>query len=219
MEGPGWGRAGPGTEEPGRSPLTADHGPAQLPDALLAGFSPLKVTPQAGQQMGMPAPPLPHSEKQLASADGQGLREGREPRTGTPGIPVTPGTPCTPWKPTGPGEPGTPSTPLVPLGPWMPFGPSSPRLPGWRESRMRPVTGRPPGGSPAHTPPPSRGAGVRRPTGPRRQPGGGEAHGLLWVFQPSPLLWVLQGHGDPAKEKCILILLRGWVVLASKEIT
>lgn len=154
MEGPGGGQGGTRTEEPGRSPLTADHGPAQLPDALLAGFSALKVTPQAGQQMGMLAPPLPHSEKQLASADGQGLREGREPRTGTPGIPVTPGTPCTPWKPTGPGEPGTPSTPLVPLGPWMPFGPSSPRLPGWRESRMRPVTGRPPGGSPAHTPPP-----------------------------------------------------------------
>lgn len=112
----------------GRGALTAEHPPAQLPDVLLAGFSPLKFTPRVRQQTGAggrsstcPARPPPRCHRTLPSRT--------ERPTGTPGFPVMPGTPWTPGKPTGPGGPGRPSTPLVPLGPWMPLGPSSPRLP------------------------------------------------------------------------------------------
>lgn len=121
----------PTPEDPRRHALTADQPPAQLPDALLAGFLPLKFTPKVSQPAGgTPHPPITPTGTRWPGA------RSRAP-TGTPGFPVMPGTPCTPWKPAGPGGPGTPSTPLVPLGPWMPFGPSSPRLPDWGETAGR----------------------------------------------------------------------------------
>lgn len=136
-----------------------------------------------------------------------------------------PGTPCTPWRPTGPGGPGTPSTPLVPLGPWMPFGPSSPRLPDWGD--MQDSVGQRPVGPAAATPRcsllASTGAkicAVGRAGGRGVAP---EANGSFRVCRwssasHSPLLWVRQGHRDPAKDKMRVsathVSLEAWEVAA-----
>lgn len=200
--------------------LTADQPPAQLPDALLTGFFPLKFTPKVRQHAGGALAPRDTPTATPTWA--------RMARTGTPGFPVMPGTPGTPWRPTGPGGPGTPSTPLVPLGPWMPFGPSSPRLPAWGHTQDS--VGRRAAGPAAAAPRCSLSAGkgararaVGRAGGPVLAP---EASGPSGVCRGSPashspLLWVRRGHRDPAKTRCayqrLALLGRGRRLLRTRR--
>lgn len=199
--------------------LTADQPPAQLPDALLTGFFPLKFTPKVRQHAGGALAPRDTPTATPTWA--------RTARTGTPGFPVMPGTPGTPWRPTGPGGPGTPSTPLVPLGPWMPFGPSSPRLPAWGHTQDS--VGRRAAGPAAAAPRCSLSAGkgararaVGRAGGPVLAP---EASGPSGVCRGSPashspLLWVRRGHRDPARDKMRISatrVARAWAAAAADE--